>query len=114
MAPKSALDRVRELCLSLPETSERLSHGQPSFFIRDKKTFVMYLDNHHGDGRLALWLAAPRGMQEALVESAPEHYFRPPYVAIAAGSASASTAVWHGTRSPAPSRTPTSPSPRSA
>ena len=80
MAPKSALDRVRELCLSLPETSERLSHGQPSFFIRDKKTFVMYLDNHHGDGRLALWLAAPRGMQEALVESAPEHYFRPPYV----------------------------------
>jgi hypothetical protein len=75
---KSPLDRVRELCLSLPETSERLSHGQPSFFIREKKTFVMYLDNHHDDGRLALWLAAPEGMQEALVEAAPEHYFRPP------------------------------------
>ena len=40
----------------------------------------MYLDNHHDDGRLALWLAAPEGMQEALVEAAPEHYFRPPYV----------------------------------
>jgi hypothetical protein len=77
---KSPLDRVRELCLSLPETSERLSHGQPSFFIREKKSFVMYLDNHHDDGCLALWLAAPEGMQEALVESAPEHYFRPPYV----------------------------------
>jgi len=56
---KTPLDRVRELCLSLPETSERLSHGQPSFFIREKKTFVMYLDDHHGDGRVALWLAAP-------------------------------------------------------
>jgi hypothetical protein len=76
----TALERVRELCLSLPETSERLSHGAPTFFIRGKKSFVMYLDNHHGDGRLALWCAAPEGMQEALVESAPEHYFRPPYV----------------------------------
>jgi hypothetical protein len=80
MPGKTPLDRVRELCLSLPETSERLSHGQPSFFIREKKTFVMYLDDHHGDGRLALWLAAPEGMQQALVEAAPEHYFRPPYV----------------------------------
>jgi hypothetical protein len=74
------LDRVRELCLSLPETNERLSHGQPTFFIRDKKTFVMYLDNHHDDGRLALWCAAPDGMQDTLVASAPEHYFVPPYV----------------------------------
>ena len=80
MPGKTPLDRVRELCLSLPETSERLSHGQPSFFIREKKTFVMYLDDHHGDGRLALWLAAPAGMQEALVAGEPEHYFRPPYV----------------------------------
>lgn len=74
------LDRVRELCLSLPDTSERLSHGHPTFFIRGKRSFVMYLDNHHGDGRLALWCAAPEGMQEALVEASPEHYFRPPYV----------------------------------
>jgi hypothetical protein len=77
---QTPLDRVRERCLSLPETSERLSHGQPSFFIRDKKTFVMYLDDHHGDGRLAIWCAAPPGMQEALVQGEPEHYFRPPYV----------------------------------
>ena len=80
MPAKTPLDRVRELCLSLPETSERLSHGQPTFFIRGKKSFVMCLDNHHDDGRLALWCAAPEGMQEALVESMPEHYFRPPYV----------------------------------
>ena len=74
------LDRVRELCLALPETSERLSHGSPCWFIREKRCFVMYLDDHHGDGRLALWCAAPEGMQRALVDSSPEHYFVPPYV----------------------------------
>ena len=80
MSAPAPLDRVRELCLALPETSERLSHGSPTFFIRDKKTFVMYLDDHHGDGRLALWCAAPAGMQAALVQGEPEHYFVPPYV----------------------------------
>ena len=77
---RSPLERVRELCLSFPEATERLSHGQPTWFVRDKKTFVMYLDNHHDDGRLALWCAAPDGMQAALVGGEPEHYFVPPYV----------------------------------
>jgi hypothetical protein len=76
----TALARVRELCLALPETEERLSHGSPAFFIRGKRTFVMYLDNHHDDGRLALWCAAPVGLQRGLVEAEPEHYFVPPYV----------------------------------
>ena len=75
-----ALERVRSICLALPEVTERLSHGQPTFFVRGKKTFVMFLDNHHDDGRLALWCAAPEGMQETLVRAEPEHYFRPPYV----------------------------------
>jgi hypothetical protein len=66
--------------MSFPETTERLSHGQPTWFIRDRKTFVMYLDNHHDDGRLALWCAAAEGMQAALVDGDPEHYFVPPYV----------------------------------
>jgi hypothetical protein len=74
------LERVRELCLALPETNERLSHGAPTFFIRNKKTFVMYLDDHHGDGRLALWCAAPEGVQEELVDAEPERFFVPPYV----------------------------------
>jgi hypothetical protein len=78
--PESALARVREHCLALPETEERLSHGAPTFFIRGKRTFVMYLDNHHGDGRLAIWCAAPDGLQRGLVEAQPEHYFVPPYV----------------------------------
>jgi hypothetical protein len=74
------LEQVREVCLGLPEVVERLSHGSPAWFVRGKKTFVMYLDDHHGDGRLAIWCAAPDGMQEALVAGEPEHYFRPPYV----------------------------------
>ena len=78
--PDAALARVRKHCLALPEVNERLSHGAPTFFIRDKKTFAMFLEDHHGDGRLALWCAAPEGMQQALAEGEPEHYFVPPYV----------------------------------
>lgn len=74
------LDRIRELCLALPETSERLSHGQPTFFVRDKRSFVMVLDDHHGDGRFALWCAAGAGVQQMLVDADPERFFRPPYV----------------------------------
>jgi len=74
------LERLRELCLALPETSERLSHGSPTFFVRDKRPFVMVLTDHHGDGRFALWCAAADGMQAMLVEADPERFFVPPYV----------------------------------
>lgn len=71
---------MRALCTALPEVSERLSHGAPCFFVRGKSTFVMFLDDHHGDGRLALWCAAPPGAQEALIGADGERFFRPPYV----------------------------------
>ena len=76
----AALGEVRRICLALPEVSERLSHGSPTWFVRGKKTFVMFLDDHHGDGRLAIWCAAPPGVQEQLVEQEPARFFRPPYV----------------------------------
>ena len=76
----TALEHVRVLCLALPETSERPSHGSPPFFIRAKKSFVTFVDNHHGDGRLAIWCAAPEGMQIALVGDGSGRYFVPPYV----------------------------------
>ena len=75
-----ALDRVRAHCLTLPETSERLSHGAPTFFIREKKTFVMFHDDHHGDGMLALWCAAPEGVQLSMVEEDPLRFYTPAYV----------------------------------
>lgn len=74
------LTRVRQLCLSFPEATERLSHGAPTFFVRDKKSFVMFHDDHHGDGRLALWVGAPAGVQAQLVEEEPDRFFVPPYV----------------------------------
>jgi hypothetical protein len=74
------LQRIRELCLGLPETSERPSHGAPTFFVRGMKAFVMVLTDHHGDGRFAIWSAAAPGMQAMLVEADPERFFVPPYV----------------------------------
>jgi hypothetical protein len=74
------LGKLREICLALPETSERLSHGAPTFFVRAKRAFVMVLTDHHGDGRFAIWCAAPEGMQTMLVEADPERFFVPPYV----------------------------------
>ena len=73
------IERVRRLCLALPETSERLSHGEPTFFVH-KKVFVMFANNHHDDGHIAVWLPLPPGIQTALIESSPAVYFRPPYV----------------------------------
>jgi hypothetical protein len=73
------LDRVRRICMLLPETSERLSHGEPTFFVR-KKVFCMFANNHHNDGHIAVWIPAPEGFQEGLIESKPDIYFKPPYV----------------------------------
>jgi hypothetical protein len=74
------LARLRGLCLALPEVSERLSHGAPTFFVRGKRAFLMVLTNHHGDGRFAIWCAAEPGTQSLLVEADPERFFVPPYV----------------------------------
>jgi hypothetical protein len=79
-ARERIVGQVRKLCLGLPETSERLSHGAPTFFVRGKRAFVMVLTDHHGDGRFAIWCAAPDGMQAMLVEADPERFFVPPYV----------------------------------
>jgi hypothetical protein len=73
-----ALREVRAACLDLPGVTERLSHGAPTFFV--KKSFVMFHDDHHGDGRLAIWCAAPPGVQGELVDQEPERFFVPPYV----------------------------------
>ena len=75
-----ALERTRALCLVLPQTTERPSHGAPTFFVRDKKTFVMFHDDHHGDGRLAIWCAAAPGLQATMVDEEPDRFFVPPYV----------------------------------
>jgi hypothetical protein len=79
MPKTDPLETLRRLCLALPEVTERLSHGEPTWFIRGKKTFVTYADHHHDD-RVAFWCAAPDGAQEMLVSSDPGRFFVPPYV----------------------------------
>ena len=75
------VERIRRICLALPETSERLSHGEPTFFVH-KKVFVMFANNHHDDGHIAIWLPVPDGFQMDLIEASPEIYFKPPYVGV--------------------------------
>jgi predicted DNA-binding protein (MmcQ/YjbR family) len=76
---KDINEAVREVCLWFPETVEVVSHGSPDFRVRGK-TFATFVVNHHGDGRIALWLNAPAGAQELYVQAEPKHFFVPPYV----------------------------------
>ena len=71
---------VRRLCLDLPEVTERVSHGEPAWFVREKKVFIMFDDHHHHDERLGFWCAARPGVQESLVGDSPDRFYRPPYV----------------------------------
>lgn len=73
------LERVRRICISFPETFEKISHGEPTFFVK-KKVFAMCSNNHHNDGHIAVVVPAAIGVQAALIESSPETFYRPPYV----------------------------------
>lgn len=75
----SPVEVLRSLCLSLPKATERLSHGEPTWFVDGKRSFVMFADHHHDD-RVAFWCAAFPGIQVLLTESEPDRFFRPPYV----------------------------------
>jgi len=74
-----ALVKARAICEALDGTSEKLSHGAPAWFVSGKQ-YASFANDHHGDGRLALWLAAPPDAQAMLVEANPDAYFVPPYV----------------------------------
>jgi hypothetical protein len=76
------LRRVRLICGSIPGTVEKISHGAPTFFT-PKRVFAIFAKNHHGDGHIAVWVPAAPGVQLALIEEAPDTYFRPPYVGVA-------------------------------
>ncbi len=76
-----SLRRVRLICLALPGTLEKPSHGAPTFFSA-KKVYCMFADNHHNDGHVAVWIPTEPGAQEALIRSDTRKYFRPPYVGV--------------------------------
>ena len=72
--------RVRRICLSLPGTIEKVSHGEPTFFA--KKVYAMMSLNHHNDGHYAVWIPAAPGFQEAMISAEPKKFYRPPYVGV--------------------------------
>jgi hypothetical protein len=75
------LKRVRRICSALAGTTEKLSHGEPTFFVQ-KKVYVMFADNHHNDGHIAVWLPQAPGVQAELMRENPKAYFKPPYVGV--------------------------------
>jgi len=79
-ADERLVDRLRKICLALPEANEKLSHGEPTWFAGKGKVFAMLDHHHHGASHLAVWLPQPLGAQEALLDADPERFFRPPYV----------------------------------
>ena len=79
LTPTQVLARIRRICLALPEATEKEAWGAPTFRVRDR-IFVMFMNDHHGDGRLAIWCNADRDAQVALVDADPRRFFAPPYV----------------------------------
>jgi hypothetical protein len=75
------LRRVRRICATLPEAIEKISHGEPTFFVH-KKVFVMFANNHHNDGHIAVWIPAEPGLQTMLIKTSPDTFFKPPYVGV--------------------------------
>ena len=75
------LIRLRALCLALPDSFEKVSHGEPTFWAT-KKMFAMYASaaNHHGGGRPAVWIKATPMNQALVIADDPQRYFKPPYV----------------------------------
>lgn len=74
------IERVRRICLALPGATEKLSHGEPTFFV--KKVFAMCSNNHHHDGHIAVVIPAAIGIQEMLIKTSPKKFYRPPYVGV--------------------------------
>src|SRR5689334_4872115 len=75
------IQRVRQICLALPGTWEKTSHGEPTWFV-GKKVFAMFSNNHHNDGHVAVTVPAAIGVQEMLIKKYPRKFYRPPYVGV--------------------------------
>jgi hypothetical protein len=81
MDVKGHIQRVRKICLAMQGATEKLSHGEPTFFVK-KRVFAMLSTNHHNDGHIAVLIPAQPGEQQSLIASSPATYYRPPYVGI--------------------------------
>jgi hypothetical protein len=78
---EAQIERVRRICLALPETWEKVSHGEPTWFVK-QKVFAMFSNNHHNDRHIAVTIPAAIGIQEMLIQKSPKKFYRPPYVGV--------------------------------
>jgi hypothetical protein len=76
---RAIIEQLRELCLRLDDTTEVLAWGEPTWRVGGK-IFAQLDDHHHGAEHVSVWIPAPDGAQQALIESDPSRFFRPPYV----------------------------------
>jgi phosphoribosylglycinamide formyltransferase-1 len=76
--PDAKRERVAEILLALPDVERR--GGQHDKYSVRGRTVLYYLDDHHGDGRLAVCCKAPPGMRDRFVEMDPKRYFVPSYL----------------------------------
>jgi predicted DNA-binding protein (MmcQ/YjbR family) len=79
ISTRTPVQRLRAICLLLPEATEQIAWGEPTWRVRGK-LFAQLDDHHHGADHLAVWLPAPLGEQEAMIFTDPARFFRPPYV----------------------------------
>jgi hypothetical protein len=83
--PKKSLatpiDRLRSICLSLPEAHEVEAWGEPTFRVKNK-IFAMHASagTHHSPGRPAVWILSVSVEQDFVIRARPDKYFKPPYV----------------------------------
>lgn len=76
---RALIERVRAICLALPDATEQIAWGEPTWRVGGK-LFAQFDDHHHGGAHVSLWLPAPDGAQAALVDADPARFFRPAYV----------------------------------
>jgi hypothetical protein len=74
------LTRVTEIALALPDVTRQIYGSHAQFLVR-KKTFSYFLDNHHGDGIVAVTGKVLPGDNKELVEAQPDRFYLPAYVA---------------------------------
>jgi hypothetical protein len=84
------LDQVRRIALAFPGVTERVSHGEPCFFVQGRRPLCYFHDDHRGDGRISLWCPAPSGVPSELTATDPNRFFHP------TPSASGVFATWLG------------------
>ena len=75
------IQRVRNICASLPGTTEKLSHGEPTFFV-NKRVYAACSNNHHNDGHVAVLIPLEPGQQAILLKQSPKQFYFPKYVGV--------------------------------